>query len=81
MVNNNPQISAEYFHLRATSFSEHVNILFQAEWHWRRIDAQRRASQHQHGHLKAKEEHNLVANSAKGLLGFLAKKKLDKCFR
>jgi hypothetical protein len=77
MVNANPQLAATYFHLRAKAFTEHLNNIFQVEWFWSRIEAQRRASLHQHACLKAQNDHDLVANCAKALLGFLAQKKIS----
>jgi hypothetical protein len=74
MVRDNPHIAAEYFHLRAKCFSEHLHAIFQAEWYWNRIEAQRRASLHMHGYFKAKRDCDIIQNSAKALLGFLAKK-------
>jgi hypothetical protein len=77
MVNENPQVAAEYFHLRAKSFTNHVNNIFQATWYWTRIEAQRRATLQQHGCLSAGNNHDIIKNGAKALRGFLAQKKID----
>jgi hypothetical protein len=77
MVRDNPHIAAEYFYLRAKSFSDHLHAIFQADWYWNRVEAQRRASLHMHGCFKAKVDCDVIENSSKALLGFLAKKKLN----
>jgi hypothetical protein len=60
MVCDNPHIAAEYFFIRLKTFSKHVHAIFEAEWFWNRVEAQRRASLHMHGCFKARNDHEII---------------------
>lgn len=54
-----------------------MHNIFDAKWYWRRVEAQGRASLHQHGTFRAGNDHNILKKCSAALRGFLAQKKLN----
>ena len=77
MVRENPHLVSWYFHKRQKAFFDRIHKLFNTDWYYTRLEAQRRGVMHVHGCIKMKNDQHVMANAAAALLGFLAQKKLD----
>jgi len=77
ILSENQHIAAWFFYKRFQSFSKHMRNCLDTDWYWQRIESQFRTAFHTHGCLRMHNDHDLMKNCHKALLGFLALQKIE----
>jgi len=77
VLSENQHIAAWFFYKRFQSFSKHMRNCLDTDWYWQRIESQFRTAFHTHGCLRMHNDHDLMKNCHKALLGFLALQKIE----